>query len=912
MIKKLICLFSAIVMCMQTAAYAIPENLYKSDGRIDAVFSGVVTDAVEIDMLQELLFELGILSNENGFNPADNADVTSFLKAVYAIKYNSTVNLSDEELLNQLYNEKVVKVNKLSKKLYMDEVIYSAVKLSGYEIDAEYEGGYPEGYVKIAGERELLTNCYYHSEPVTNAELAQILYNTISIPTQAIVSWENGMPQYGIPTPSTIMERKYDVVMTEGVLNAFGVTNIYSAVMLENNEAEVNRKKYKTEIDLTEYIGMNVDAFVVDNDGEEKIIAVAVNKSKKYEFSAYDIDDLDSQKIMLKSGEKITFDPSAKIVYNGVYYGTYSDELMKKYVDEEAEFTVVENNRDKKQDVLFVWSYKHLISKANVSGTIVAFDYGMLFDEKSYIEFEEDARVDIYRNNIKATLQDIKAGNIISIAKSENVGNDKYYRIHISDKTITGKLRGKSSDSNGRLYTIEDSSYRMTKEYENACGITGIKINNEIITPELNGSYSYYLSFDGKIANIKSMSETLQIAYLVKAVSYEEDEMISMIKVLDQNAQFNKYSLAEKVRYYDAEHVDGIRIEGEEAINKILKTADTLTGDYRAPIKIQVNNEGLVDKIYMTVNRRGKEPGTIDYPLTYDYSAADGDGNGKYYGQMVDKKYVVPNTTPVFQVPSISSADDEKLYSVIQISSRGSDVSYPGLKMYGIDDFYITEFAVWEQNSGVSMNVDEIFAVVQSAKEVWNDNLGETITEITWIRENTKGQAKGGVYGTVVANDAELASDNIVYDFGRKEKVKISELKFGDVIAAEFYPDGSVKNFRLIFRQSDRGNYRLRYHSSGAMTDITNNPDTLGTLGHLEYIECYGKFVGNKGDVVKIDLGNGKYKIVRGYMPMYILVGDNGRKSEIKSITADQILPGDKIYVHMRFAGAVDFVVMRD
>ena len=97
-----------------------------------------------------------------------------------------------------------------------------------------------------------------------------------------------------------------------------------------------------------------------------------------------------------------------------------------------------------------------------------------------------------------------------------------------------------------------------------------------------------------------------------------------------------------------------------------------------------------------------------------------------------------------------------------------------------------------------------------------------------------------------------------------------------------------------------------------SMTDITNNPDTLGTLGHLSYIECYGKFVGNKGDVVKLDLGNGKFKIMRGYLPMYILVENQGRNPVLKSITADEILPGDKVYVHMRFAGAIDFVVMRN
>ncbi len=902
MIKKIVCIITLLALSFQATAFAIPENLWTNDGRIDSVFAGVTTEAVKNDALQKMLFELGILDGELGFNPADIAKPSDFLRAVYVINSGSVPSGDENELLLALKDSKLISFDTLPKKVYMDDLLYSAVKLTGYEPLAEYSGGYPAGYIKAAMDKDLLKNCYYHKDPVTNAELAQVLYNIISIPLQSIVSIsDTGRVEYGTSNePSTIMERRFDCVMVEGILNAYGITNIYSSDMLRENEAEINRRKFTTDSDLSEFVGMNVTAFVTENDDETKILTVEEKDSLVTEFESGNVDSVNSGRVNLtidNKTKKLDIDLSAKIIYNGVYLGTYADEALVEYAKKSANFKAVENNEDDMADVLFIWEYSHLIAKNTVgTGAMLSFKYGMEFNGLSYFDFsEENMIVEVYKNNIPASYADIKAENVVSVAMSANVSGDKYFKINISDKTVTGQLTGTGSDERGTIYNIGNSSYYMTSQFENSCGLIGEKKSTEYITPEIGANYSYSLSFDGKIADVKSMEAILQTAYMLKAYTAEEEEEFSNIKVYDLNGEMKLYRLADYVIYYDADYIGGKRLEDSETVTKINSRPGT---DMRTPIKMQMNSAGEVNKIYLPIDRRNNAPGTIDYPLTYDFY-----GNGKYYGQMTNMKYITPTATPVFQVPSTENADNEKSYAFISIGSRGSQVSYQNLQIYNIDDFLIGEFCVWENDSGSSLTTDSLLGVVENVRQSLND-AGDLGVEITWHRSGTYSQGKGAKTETIFVEDTELVSDTLVYS---KENVNVKELKYGDIIQLETYPDGTVKNFRLLFRQSDPGEYRLRYANQDNMHQVQELPS--GTYN--DYVEVYGEFAGARGDVIKINIGTNE-KVVRTYLPMIVLVDKSDKSKTVKTITVDEILPEDKIFARLRFAGAIQVIAIRE
>lgn len=908
MIKRILCmLVSFAVLASGTAVFAIPDNLWTSDNRIDEVFAGSSGEVFKNDMLQKLLMELGIISKDVPFNPQDEADYAVFMQAVMNIQFDTDAAESNDVLFQNFKESGFARASQMPKKVLMDDAIYACVKLAGYDVNAQALGGEKANYLAVAGNIKLLRGCEYHSNNITNAELAQILYNTISIPSQVITQLDDkGNAVYEVPKEQTLLERKYDMEMKKGVVTAYNRMNIYEVTDKEkNNIVEIDRVRYMTDLDMSLLVGQNVRAFVTKDDDIGKLILAEPENNEIYTFEKTDIISMEDNLIKYETEEnqkRLSVSSNTKVIYNGLFLGDYNTDLMESYVGDGAAFTLIDNGNGDDCDVLIIWEYVHCIAdNAGKIDGIVKLKYDMQIYGQSYIDFSnDDIEFDIYKTGMKVQEDAIAQNNVLSIAASVNQAGQKNITIQVSASTITGMLNGIQNNYECKL-DVNSTWYSLTEQFKELCGIVSEKTNIDVETPTLGTNYTYYLSFDGKIADIAEASDAYQTVYMVRADKNGSIDVTSFMKVFTLNSEFVVYELEDKVTFYDGVNLISRRVPSEEVITHI---NNSNIDDPRTLLKIKLNGDGKISKVVMPMDCRDKEHGTTDYPFTYDYNSVDqrDSGNAFYYGQLIDMKYFSGNTMPVFQIPDAENASNEKQYAVIRVDSRGSQATYDGLKMYNIDDYYKTEIAVWQSSTQVIGNDESkgfTIGVVRSVNEAINAE-GDVVLKIDWHKSGPYANSK-----YMESSDEEInVNDTSLVTTEDSGAVPVADLKCGDVIQVSTYPDNSVKDVRLLFSPSNPGDYRLVDGNGNNVTEIEYNKTD-------SFIRTYGQVLDvNAGDgLMKLTYSNDgtKQRVFRVYSAMIVLVEDD----RVSKIGLEEIRSGDVIFGRMRYAGLTQIVVYR-
>ncbi|MEG1999171.1 MAG: hypothetical protein RR015_04070, partial [Bacteroidales bacterium] len=352
------------------------------------------------------------------------------------------------------------------------------------------------------------------NESLSFDNMAKLFANIIKTPIcQKSFKGAPGTYTVEISEDVTVLSKCFDIVKIKGIVSENAFTTLETSRTYNPNHimvAGVEGKIYTTD-DSVNYIGMYVEAYYRETeDGENIFLHIKLDEKKNeiYSLRAEDVASF-AEGVLTYEGEKreekITIPASVSIIYNGKQ--KQNDDANIFYFNE-GEIIVVDNNSDKKADVITVNSYKDMIvTGKSGDGESITGDgefINLYPDDENFCSYiTNDA------NEIIA-YDDIAEKDILTYFVSED---GMYVRIKVSKNIITDKIskydcdevvRG-SAECRRDIAIIDGNDYEVSANYadfrnEAKCGIKA----------------EFYINYYGKLVKITTSSYIKYYGFIIK------------------------------------------------------------------------------------------------------------------------------------------------------------------------------------------------------------------------------------------------------------------------------------------------------------------------------------------------------------------------------------------------------------
>lgn len=894
MIKKISSLIVAFMMVFSVCtAFAVQVD-WTDDERIAMLLGETVkTETVEeIDIIQALLYRLGIISDPSTLNKDAKLATGDFLKAIAEISGAVSTDNADE-LYSQLKAGGYVNVSSVRGNVTMDNALYSAVILTNRERDAEAHGGYPYGYYFTANQMKLLNNINYNGKAkLTVAEALQLYYNIISADKRVLSEVGESGAYYSDKNTTTILEEKYHVTLKKGILTGANLTGLYGPSSLKENEIAIDRVTYEYAGDMTGVcVGARVAAFVQKDVGDDRgtVLCFEPYKTQITEFRSADVEEYDDTSLTLENEEEISYD-NPRVIFNGTYYG-YLEDNLETFLNLDATITAIDNNDDDSAEVLNIVGYEHFVVAVDVGELgSVTFKNNATFNGKGSAELlsDSDLYVEITKNGKAIEPEEILGNNVISLAMSGNKSGKKYLKVKVSDAKVSGIVEEIFNDGAFERVTVDGKSYRNMAK-------------NSTVTAKVGKSYVFLLSDSGDIVDLTESSAGLKWGFLTKYDAETGLDESAQLKIFTQDGNMQMIEIADKAKYFDAANQNGVKLTGRQIAEKL--SAGSIS---RVPVRYMLNSDAEISELYVPIDNTDNHLEPDEYPCLYSKNMV----NGRFYNMKFltsSGSYFMENDGFVFAIPGADN-DQDDLYRITTLAKEGSNENYT-VKLYNADRFGVCQVAVLESEEQ-SMDDHYMLRVIDKVTKGVNSKGDDILKLHVW---NANGITDSGVSSKDILEVHDL--DMLCYDndSGWIKNVKISELKYGDVIAVTQDDLGRVTRFRLMFRASDPGQIRMQDVHGSRVTDGSENIDSVGVYFAYATLVEYGS--SNSGNVyLKYNVGTEETPIyyinqLKNQFGTGVIYRINTAAKKTTKISMGDLKPGDKIITY-RSWGGMSFVAV--
>jgi len=412
-----------------------------------------------------------------------------------------------------------------------EEAVKMVMATLGYTPYADYNGGYPGGYMAAAQRYNVLTGVS-NATMGTNANrgtIAQLLANAIDTPLMTQQGWNtNGEVEYMINDGKsddaplkTLMSEYLNVVKVRGVVTANAYTDIYDANKEIDLEAEaaidmlvmdafdttnkdfedVDPKDDYTWVDTTfgigesdaaEFIGRSVVAYVQESDGDYdyEIVSIVLDTARNDEL-AIDLSQFNTigdkfeyyKTTTAKTATAVTLASDVTVVYNNVG-GYKTTDIFGDIVAEDGatldggKITLIDNNDAKGYDVIFVEVAETAVIDEAEEG-YATFKEVTATNGISELEVDEDDTdrvVVVTKDGAEIALADLVEWDVLSIIAADD--DAAYILAEVISNKVTGTITSEAkstTSATGSKYTISGAKYDVAN---GAYGIAGIGVGD--------------------------------------------------------------------------------------------------------------------------------------------------------------------------------------------------------------------------------------------------------------------------------------------------------------------------------------------------------------------------------------------------------------------------------------------------
>ncbi len=744
-----------------------------------------------------------------------------------------------------------------SENVYIN-MLQSICDFAGYKSFVDDLGDYPMNYFQLAANSGLTVGLEDKDlyDTLSMEEAHSLMYHALAMRTMEIEFGGTTTYSYG----DTLLKERYDTELFTGIMTANTKTSLYYE-RGKRETVEIDGREYIASSDYDEYLGCNIDFYVMDRDGESTIIYAEPNKKNA-------VVDISSDSI-LESTTKVSItyeqqngkvkslrvEPGAAYIYNDVYYtntetGYITDEDMKA---ENTRYVLIDNNNDGQFDVIKAEHYQYVF----VSDIKVA--ENKIYDRltRQFLEIT-DEDILTYPDGDVIDISVITDNSILGVKLPKGIGLDKRsipLEIMCLDTTVTGTIQGIRADE----ITINDKVYLVNKEYMD-------------INIAVGRSYKFYVDAYGRLlSGESSMRDARDLyAYIKKAYLLEPGEY-GIIRAYTSDNGVQDYTFSEKIRFDDPNSPGA----EEKGIVGFLNNKDKFTNIL---VKLTIR-DGEVTKIELPRRLNYGEKGKKD---EFNYIPSQSYFNRK---GVLDDLYNAPDEIVTYSVLRDNLVVDGDKTETFAKAYSGTSIT---AELYNIDSEYTVGMTLRRINTKYSDNIgstEKMFVVDALGMAVYDEDITYTITG----REN--GEEREYMFA-----DGDMES--ISFDEGNANRrvLKPGELSRGDIL--QLTVTGNIINGFRVLLDADVDTPYTKYLRGSAKDaqpwEITSYPFSTDEtyIGYGEVSEV--NINSFKYHVIDSSNGNETDLTVFKNRPSYVYIVDG---KWINDGTFSDISLGDKVFV---------------
>lgn len=741
-----------------------------------------------------------------------------------------------------------------------EQAVKTLVASLGYSTMAENRGGYPGGFMAVAGSLGLTSGVAYES-PLTRESLMKLLYNALDINmlVMELTAEESYRVEQGKTLRSLYLSEDGDVVIMkeEGIVTANADTYLTSAnSSLKSDEVEIDDVKYKVgTTDAYSFIGQRVEFYAIEDEGGIKTL-LSVRASRDTTVT-----DIEFSNILTASLSEIEYEidsktekediSSAKIVRNGRMVLLPDDSHL---VTHKGSIKLVDNDGNESVDVVFVTDWE-IARVKEVKDSTIEFAAGNAFDGSKFLHIDLDDKDVHYvikdKEGSEILPEEIEADSILSISSD---ANRKVYTIVVSNETAEGTVSEISEDSVTISGEVLAKYPSHTLDLKVGDSITAFLDHNGYIVSfkekETVNNYGYLLGVEGGSSIAKKLQAKMVIGTKVE-FEYDKNKTdlddTNLIPIINcKNSDVKVFDVAEKLT------VDGTSLKTLES-----KRLALTTGLYT----FETNAEGELKKLTSATLSGGGSSMTYN---AYDKTFA---------GNSFRTPFAIDENTVVICLPTNNDASDEDYFVPLKISNQATNTSFFAVGYdYDTDSKKAKALIFYDvmRKSDV-LNISEetsSVGMVSEAAEILDEN-GETVTKISIVTKS----------GTTEYMINEVP--------GRNDGLK--NLKTGDLIYYEVDLSDKLSNAQVI---------RSFGEESASFDDTT---EVYGYIKSVEYDELHlssGNLVARvMADTLK---GEGTVDIPQRNVPPIFIYDKANEKVEVAGINAIYPRGTDEIFYALK------------
>ncbi len=551
-----------------------------------------------------------------------------------------------------------------------NEAVKVILAVCGYDPYAQSNGGWPDGYIKLATRFNLNRGISATGDmPMSRMDVATLIYNAFTLelaPNEIDDNDDN----------KNFLNDIIDVEIAEGVLSSTDITSIYGNGEEDECTAVVDGVEFTfdTESDIRDYIGRDVRAYLKElEDGTytlkffeevkgDDITVIDIALFEEFEDNQFyyykNAESSSTKRTKIRNG--------SVVIYNGKYVDEYDSTTFENLNqgtitliekdDLEFDIVVVENFDSGYTDSGYQEKSKGITDVLKSGGTAAAM-----------IEFEaeEGEKAVIYR------LYDSE-GNSIDLSKIGKGAinyyvNDNYVKLYYTSNEVSGTVTGQSTDDGKTYMTIKDIEYPLASSlasYIDGVSKRGVEVKASIdkygelvwLSETINtDGYVYFIKVKQDLEN-----DCMYLYYydIDNQTVKERMSTTSEIRYIDENGATSKLSYS--VLYEDMQYYDGLlklTFNDEGKISKI-----------EEPLKKGVDKSGTLKKVFETV---------LVADETHPYTI----NTHPYVSNTFGGTYYCNSATVVLQVPG-----DREYYDGYGIISYNKIGYYNPTQIYTLDE----------------------------------------------------------------------------------------------------------------------------------------------------------------------------------------------------------------------------------
>lgn len=428
--------------------------------------------------------------------------------------------------------------------ILLEEACKMLVILAGYAAQAEYYGGYPVGYLKVAGEIGLLKSVG-NTVNLNMGTAAQMIYNTLRAKKQTLTSFAGTSDNAGRYRVNETLAAYYmEIYEKTGIVTATEYETMFNGKGAGAGKIEIDEVRYEYANGRPhDSLGCLVSFWYKSSENSTAEVIYSLRHDRRNTalfIEASDILSVQDRAYSYHSGEsgrttRAALGVDVTIVYNGRPVNSLDERYLRPT---DGFVRLIDNTGDGAYDVVYVSD----IQTITVSAVNYGSNVGKVFGKNSGETFDLfvlDEYVIMNADGWEIPVGEIAEWNVLSI-RCNSISEFSFAWIDVSTAAFEGNVSKISENSDGMELTIGGRIYKTTSNLYTVHGPIGSMINVEI---------KAYLDKFGKISAIVPLTlDIWRIGYIITARQERTGiERHVLIKLLDQDGKIYIKTLDKKL-----------------------------------------------------------------------------------------------------------------------------------------------------------------------------------------------------------------------------------------------------------------------------------------------------------------------------------------------------------------------------